>query len=124
MKTRELLFSVRQRDCVFKATTAGGPGGQHRNKVATAVRCTHPASGAVGYASDDKSQHRNKKVAFRRMAETKVFREWVRMEAARCTGELARIEDRVNAGMREQNIRTEIKENGRWVATAEVRDED
>jgi len=82
--------------------------------VATAIRCIHKPSGAVGYASDDKSQHRNKRKAFGRMARSKEFQEWVRIESARRTGKLAEMELRVERSMNDGNIRTEIRDNGRW----------
>ena len=113
-KNRELLFSVTASDCDFQAFKGSGPGGQHRNKVATAIRCTHRDSGAVGVASDDKSQHRNKRVAFRRMAESKTFRDWANLEAAKKNGELKRIKDKVERLMSPLNIKVEVQQGGRW----------
>lgn len=46
---------------------ASGPGGQHRNKVATAVRLTHLPSGVTVSASERRSQARNREVALRRL---------------------------------------------------------
>ena len=115
MSNRELIFSVTAADCDFQAFKGSGPGGQHRNKVSTAIRCTHRASGAVGVASDDKSQHRNKRKAFRRMAESEKFQTWVRIEAAKRTGELARIEEKVNRSMQTGNLRAEVRQDGLWV---------
>ena len=46
---------------------ASGPGGQHRNKVETAVRMTHPPSGIVVTATEGRSQARNRAVALRRL---------------------------------------------------------
>ena len=113
-RKRERLFSVTAKDCVFQATRGSGPGGQHRNKVATAIRCKHTDSGAVGYASDDKSQHRNKRKAFLRMAESKKFRDWVKIEASRRTGDLARIEAEVSSSIKK--VRVEVKDiRGIWV---------
>ncbi len=43
---------------------ASGPGGQHRNKVETAVRLIHKGSGLIVTSSDGKSQHQNKKKAW------------------------------------------------------------
>lgn len=43
---------------------ASGPGGQHRNKVETAVRLIHKESGLIVTSSDGKSQHQNKKKAW------------------------------------------------------------
>ena len=113
-KHRELLFSVTAKDCKFQATRGSGPGGQHRNKVSTAIRCIHPPSGATGYASDDKSQHRNKRKAFRRMAESKKFITWARMEAARRSGELAKIERKVERAIADDKIKCEIQIEGKW----------
>lgn len=119
-KQKELFFSVTAKDCDFQATKGSGPGGQHRNKVETAIRCIHKPSGAVGYACDEKSQHRNKRLAFGRMARSKKFQDWLRMEIARKTGELADIEKRVEASMSSNNLKIEIKsETGTWQIAGE-----
>lgn len=44
-----------------------GAGGQARNKVASGVQMRHEESGAMGRASDSRSQHDNKRAAFERL---------------------------------------------------------
>jgi len=58
-----------ERDCEISFFVAGGPGGQHRNKVATGVRLVHRPSGAVVTATERRSQAANREAAFARMAE-------------------------------------------------------
>lgn len=73
---KELLFSVTEKDCKFTASRGSGRGGQKRNKTSTKVRCVHKESGAVGVSDDTRDQHKNKRIAFKRMSETQVFCEW------------------------------------------------
>lgn len=58
-----------ERDCDVEFFIAGGPGGQHRNKVETGVRLTHRPSGITVTATERRSQYANREVAFERMAE-------------------------------------------------------
>lgn len=51
----EELFAL----CRRENTRGSGPGGQHRNRVATAVRLTHSATGLMGQASERRSQKEN-----------------------------------------------------------------
>ena len=55
------------KDIRFEFTRSGGPGGQHVNKVSTAVRATHVPSGEVVFVSNNRSQLQNKNEAIRRM---------------------------------------------------------
>ena len=117
--TKELLFSVTAKDCRWDYYRGSGAGGQHRNKTDSAVRCTHIASGAVGQAEDDRSQHKNKVLAFKRMAATKKFQSWARIEACRVTGKLAEIEDWVERELK-TNVRVDLQKDGRWVDEREM----
>ena len=58
-----------ERDCELEFFVAGGPGGQHRNKVETGVRLRHVPSGIVVTATERRSQHANREAAYDRMAE-------------------------------------------------------
>jgi protein subunit release factor B len=58
-----------ERDCDVTFFVAGGPGGQHRNKVATGVRLLHRPSGTVVTATERRSQAANREMAFERLAE-------------------------------------------------------
>jgi protein subunit release factor B len=48
---------------------SGGPGGQRKNKVETAVRLTHLTSGITVVATEHRSQAENRKLAFERLRE-------------------------------------------------------
>lgn len=61
--------TVRRSDLRIETFKAGGPGGQHRNKTESAVRITHLPTGEQGYAAEHRSQHKNRALAFRRLAE-------------------------------------------------------
>ena len=48
---------------------ASGPGGQHVNKSESAIRITHVPTGVSVIAQEERSQHRNRKLAFSRLDE-------------------------------------------------------
>src|SRR5438046_7519163 len=58
-----------EQDCDLEFVVAGGPGGQHRNKVETGVRLTHRPTGLMVTATERRSQSANREAAFDRMAE-------------------------------------------------------
>ena len=58
-----------EREVVVEVFRASGPGGQHVNRTESALRLTHPPSGVVVIAQDSPSQHRNRDIAFARLAE-------------------------------------------------------
>lgn len=53
--------------CEVKHTKSGGPGGQHRNKVQTAVVIKHLPTGETGSATESRSQQTNYKAAITRL---------------------------------------------------------
>ena len=114
LKNKEKLFTVSKGDFRFDFYRGKGKGGQHKNKKDTACRCTHIASKAVACSEDQRSQWQNKKLAFKRCCETKKFKDWVKIEAARAAGRLKDIDKKVDEEMK--RVRVEFKdEKGRWV---------
>ena len=55
------------KQCKFTRTRSGGPGGQHRNKVETAIVVEHIPTGTTAGASERRSQHANRTVAIERL---------------------------------------------------------
>lgn len=110
---RVLLFSVTIEDCDVQTFASGGPGGQHQNKTASGVRIVHTASGAVGESREDRSQHTNKRIAFRRMVKTKAFRDWHQAQVREIlTGRT--VEQLVDEAMDPKNLRIEVRGPGGW----------
>lgn len=107
---RTHLTRVTIKDCDVQTFRVGGAGGQHRDKTSSGVRIVHRASKAAGQASDSRSQHANKRSAFRRMAESPQFQTWCRTDT---DGKRA-LEDQVNVELAAENIKVEVRENGKW----------
>ncbi len=87
------------REDVFHAS---GPGGQHVNKTASAIRMTHLETGIVVSCQDEKSQHKNRAKALR-VLKSRLY-DRMREEEDR-----KRADDRktkVGSGDRSQRIRT------------------
>lgn len=58
-----------ERDSDLQFFLASGPGGQHRNKVESGVRLRHRPTGITVIATERRSQHANREVAFERLAQ-------------------------------------------------------
>ncbi len=56
-------------ECREEFFVGGGPGGQHRNKTASAVRLFHPATGLLVTATERRSQLQNRGAALERLRE-------------------------------------------------------
>lgn len=118
--SKELLFSVTAADCEWQYLRGTGPGGQKRNKTESKVRCVHRASGASGESDLTRSQHENKIIAFGKMAATKKFQLWHKLEIARRSGDQLTLEDKVDKAMKDANLKIEGKVDGRWVPIEEA----
>jgi hypothetical protein len=53
--------------CLVRRTRHSGPGGQHRNKVETAIEIVHQPTGIVAFAGERRSQEANRQVAIFRL---------------------------------------------------------
>jgi peptide chain release factor len=58
---------VSETDIQYQAMRSSGAGGQHVNKVSSAIRATHIPTGIAVVSMDSRSQHQNKKLATERL---------------------------------------------------------
>jgi peptide chain release factor 1 len=98
----DVEIDVKPDDYRLDLFCASGPGGQHVNKTASAVRLTHLATGIVVQCQDEKSQHKNKAKALR-VLKTRLYEQKREQEDARRAQERKTL---VGSGDRSQRIRT------------------
>ena len=107
---RELLFSLTVKDFIIEPYKGSGKGGQHRNKTMSCVRIRHPESGAEAIGTEHREQGRNKRLAFKRLTETPIFRAWHAIKVREITTKITmeeRIDALVEEAMKEENIKIE-----------------
>ena len=108
---RELAFSVPREKFKITTFTAGGPGGQHQNHSNTAVRITHPDSGASAECRMFRSQHQNKMQAFRNLVNSGKFRTWVNRQLLKNP---LPPEEQVKRDMHPDNLLIMAMTEGKW----------
>jgi peptide chain release factor 1 len=87
---------------VERYAASSGPGGQHVNKTASAVRLVHIESGLMVQCSDERSQHKNLTIALR-LLKTRLYDEKRRKQAQERADTRKSL---VGSGDRSQRIRT------------------
>lgn len=109
----QLLFSVTMKDLEMQTFSVGGHGGSGKDTSNSGVRLIHRDSGAVGEGRDHRSNTRNRQDAFVKLATSKRFREWHRIECAKRMGQkipetteqiLARVDRMIETGLRDGSI--------------------
>lgn len=60
-------INIKKSDIEIEFYRSSGPGGQHKNKTATAVRIRHIPTGIIAQASERRSQHLNREIAMERL---------------------------------------------------------
>lgn len=118
-ENKNYLFSVSLADCDLQTFSAGGPGGQHQNTSNTAVRIIHKNSGAKGESREHRSQLQNKKAAWKRMTEDPKFKIWINKKVWEAQGRKSP-EEKVKEDMIPDNLKVEVKQDGKW----EIADEE
>lgn len=111
---RQRVRILSKKDLDISYFCGSGAGGQARNKVASGVQIIHRETGAIGRASDSRSQEQNKKAAFERLLKTPKMKFWL---AARVfevkQGES--LESMIERDMKDENLKFEIKNaEGKW----------
>jgi protein subunit release factor B len=83
-------INLRDEDLRESFARSSGPGGQHVNKVSTAVTLTHLPTGISVTVTDSRSQSMNRKLARERLAEKLLERRETRRQEMRAATAKAR----------------------------------
>jgi len=98
----DVEIELRPDDYRVDRFSASGPGGQHVNKTASAIRLTHFASGIVVSCQDEKSQHKNLARALR-VLKTRLYESKRKQEQDKRASQR---KSKIGSGDRSEKIRT------------------
>lgn len=110
---KEHLFSITKKDFEINYFSGKGAGGQHRNKHQNCVRLKHKNSNVISTGQSHKERKSNLKEAFNNLFNNPKFQLWFKRKSFEVI-ENKTIEKKVEEAMCEENIKIEIKENGKW----------
>ena len=111
---RELLFSITKKDFKVDYFSGTGKGGQYRNKHQNCVRLHHPESGVIVTGQSYRERQANIKEAFGNLINNAKFKLWYNRKAHEILSG-KRIKDTVEKMMRPENLRIEVKNDGKWI---------
>lgn len=112
--TRERVTILSPKDLDISTFCGSGAGGQARNKVASGIQIRHAESGAIGRASDSRSQYDNKRTAFKRLLADPRMKFWLARRVHEVQSGQS-IEEEVARDTTEDKLKLEIKnEAGQW----------
>jgi len=98
----DVEINIRPEDYREDVFHASGPGGQHVNKTASAIRLTHLETGITVSIQDEKSQHKNRTKALR-VLKSRLYEKRREEELRKRSDER---KSKVGSGDRSQKIRT------------------
>ncbi|MEK7375611.1 MAG: peptide chain release factor 1 [Candidatus Margulisiibacteriota bacterium] len=101
-EVEDVEIKIDDKDIKIDVFRSGGAGGQNVNKVSTAIRITHLASGIIVKCQDERSQHQNRDKAMK-LLRSKLFD---LEEAKRKDGITSMRKIQVGSGDRSEKIRT------------------
>jgi peptide chain release factor 1 len=101
-QAEDVEIDINPQDVRTDTYSAGGPGGQHVNKTQSAVRLTHTPTGIVVQCQDQRSQTRNRELAWKAL-KSKLY-EHFEEQKAKERRDLRRTQ--VGSGDRSDKIRT------------------
>ncbi len=90
IEARMKRLGIREADLTETFTRSSGPGGQHVNKVSTAVTLTHAPTGTSVTVQDSRSQSMNRRLARERLLDEIERRRREKAEARRAAAALER----------------------------------
>jgi ribosome-associated protein len=102
------------RACEVSTYVGGGPGGQHRNKTASAVRLVHPATGLTVTATERRSQAQNRSAALHRLRAALASLTRVRRPRRPTRPTRAAQERRIEAKKRLGRRKADRRDSQRW----------
>lgn len=109
---KQFLFSVTRKDFDITYFSGTGKGGQNRNRHQNCCRIKHKETGVITTGQEERSKEQNLRNAFKRMVEHSEFKNWLRIKIAEtCVDRIEEekeINRRVDAAMREENLRIEV----------------
>lgn len=114
-KKSDLILSFNKKDFRFDCFRGSGKGGQKRNKTSSYVRCTHEPSRVSAVGQEGRSQYKNKQIAFRKVAESKQFKNWLKIFLSKTNYKT--VKSVVDEQMDRKNIIIEVFDSskGKWV---------